>query len=99
MGRLLPRRLRRRRLHARALILYTVVRYRGRGSDRIPDQGSVNVLAEVIYTGTPIAIVVVLFLVSTGVERRVTRVAARPAETVRVTTFSGARSSTTPLKA
>jgi cytochrome c oxidase subunit II len=70
-----------------ALILYTVVRYRGRGSDRIPEQGSVNVPAEVIYTGTPIAIVIVLFVVSTGVERRVTRAVARPAETVRVTAF------------
>jgi cytochrome c oxidase subunit 2 len=69
------------------LILYTVIRYRGRGSDRIPDQGSANGLAEVIYTGTPIAIVVVLFILSTATEREVTRTAARPAETVRVTAF------------
>ena len=69
------------------LIVYTAARYRSRGSDRIPEQRSVNVAAEVIYTGTPIAIVVVLFLVSTGVERRVTRVSATPAQTVRVTAF------------
>jgi cytochrome c oxidase subunit II len=69
------------------LILYTVIRYRGRGSDRIPEQGSANTVAEVIYTGTPIVIVVVLFFLSTGTERKVTRAAAHPAETVRVTAF------------
>jgi cytochrome c oxidase subunit 2 len=69
-----------------ALILYTVVRYRAR-SDRIPDQGSSNGLAEVVYTGTPIAIVVVLFVLSVGTERLVTRVSAEPAEVVEVTAF------------
>jgi cytochrome c oxidase subunit 2 len=69
------------------LILYTVIRYRSRGSDRMPEQGSANYMAEVIYTGTPIVIVIVLFLVSTSTERRVTRAAAHPAETVRVTAF------------
>ena len=69
------------------LILYTVIRYRSRGSDRIPEQGSANGLAEVLYTGTPIAIVAVLFAVSTGTERLVTRSASHPAETVEVTAF------------
>jgi cytochrome c oxidase subunit II len=71
-----------------ALILYTVVRYRARrGDDRIPVQGSAHGLAEVIYTGTPIAIVVVLFAVSVGRERLVTKVSAEPAGVVRVTAF------------
>lgn len=69
-----------------ALILYTVIRYRGRG-DRIPDQGGANGLAEIIYTGTPIAIVIVLFLVSVATERRVTKVSATPAEVVKITAF------------
>jgi cytochrome c oxidase subunit II len=69
-----------------ALILYTVIRYRGRG-DRIPEQGGANGLAELIYTGTPIAIVVVLFVFSVATERRVTRVSATPAEVVKVTAF------------
>jgi len=69
-----------------ALILYTVIRYRGRG-DRIPDQGASNGVAEVIYTATPIAIVAVLFALSVGTERLVTKVSATPAETVEVTAF------------
>ncbi len=70
-----------------ALILYTVIRYRGRGDDRIPEQGSANGLAELIYTATPIAIVLVLFLVSVGKERLVTKVSADPAGVVEVTAF------------
>lgn len=69
-----------------ALILYTVVRYRAR-SDRIPDQGAANGLAEVIYTGTPIAIVIVLFVLSVGTERLVTKRSARPDVIVEVTAF------------
>jgi len=69
------------------LILYTLLRYRARGSDRIPLQGSVNVPAEVIYTATPIVIVAVLFAFSFSREQSVTKVSAAPAEVVRVTAF------------
>ncbi|HEV7688814.1 MAG TPA: cytochrome c oxidase subunit II [Acidimicrobiia bacterium] len=69
-----------------ALILYTVIRYRARGEE-IPDQGSSHRTAEVLYTGTPIAIVVVLFVLSVGTERLVTRRSAAPAEVVEVTAF------------
>jgi cytochrome c oxidase subunit 2 len=69
-----------------ALILFTVIRYRARG-ERIPEQGSSNRLAEVVYTGTPVAIVIVLFVLSVGTERRVTRRSAGPVEVVEVTAF------------
>lgn len=69
-----------------ALILFTVIRFRA-GGDQIPEQGGANGLAEVIYTGTPILIVIVLFVFSVGTERRVTKVSAEPAGVVRVTAF------------
>ena len=69
------------------LIVYTLLRYRARGPDRIPRQGSSNVAAEVIYTGTPILIVIVLFVFSFSRERFVTKVSATPAHVVRVTGF------------
>lgn len=69
-----------------ALILFTVIRFRA-GGDQIPEQGGANGLAEVLYTGTPILIVIVLFVVSVGTERRVTKVSAEPARVVRVTAF------------
>ena len=69
------------------LILYTLLRYRARGSDRIPQQGSANIPAEVIYTATPILIVAVLFTLSFSRERSVTKVSSTPGEVVRVTAF------------
>ena len=70
-----------------ALILYTVLRYRARGDDWVPAQGSVNVRAEIIYTATPIAIVAALFAFSVARERFVTEVSANPANIVQVTAF------------
>jgi cytochrome c oxidase subunit II len=68
------------------LILWSVVRYRGR-SDQLPPQTRSNIPVEVLYTLVPVAIVVGLFVLSYRAEVRVEAPAEQPAVTVSVTAF------------
>lgn len=70
------------------LILWSVVRYRGRGREDLPDQFRENLPLEVIYTAIPIAIVVVLWVLSYRTEQRVLALTDRPDLTVEVEAFA-----------
>ena len=68
------------------LIAYVLIRFRRRGVD-IPSQRDANIPLEIVYTMTPILIVVVLFAFSVAVEHKVNRKVARPDLVVNVTGF------------
>lgn len=53
------------------LLAYTVIRFRRRDDDTIPDQNPYNIPIEVVYTVTPLLIVAVLFFFSVRTEDRV----------------------------
>ena len=71
------------------LILWSVVRYRRRASssDGEAPQFRDNIRLEVFYTAVPLVIVAVLFALTVGTQRRVTKVAERPDLRVDVTGF------------
>lgn len=68
------------------LILWSVVRYRRR-ADGLPPQVRSNIPLEVLYTLVPVALVVMLFVLSYRAEVRVEAPTDQPAATVRVTAF------------
>ena len=68
------------------LILWSVVRYRRR-PNREPATFSDNVRLELFYTAVPLVIVTVLFSMTVGVQRNVTRLAAEPDLRIEVTGF------------
>jgi cytochrome c oxidase subunit II len=71
-----------------ALILWCVVRYRGRkGDSELPAQTGAYVPIEIVYTALPVAAVVVLFALTLTSEHRVEELSPNPAVTVRVTGF------------
>lgn len=69
------------------LIGWATIKYRRRNRDALPPQFRYNVPLEVVYTGIPIVIVCVLFLLTFNVINRVNAVAATPDLTVEVTGF------------
>jgi cytochrome c oxidase subunit 2 len=69
-----------------ALIFYVVIRYRKRG-DEVPSQRQYNIPIEVIYTAIPVVIVAVLFGFTVHTQRRVDRVSATPAVSIKVTAY------------
>ncbi|MGH9226593.1 MAG: cytochrome c oxidase subunit II [Acidimicrobiales bacterium] len=68
------------------LILWAVVRYRRRPG-RDPATFSDNVKLELFYTAVPLVTVAVLFAMSVGVQREVTRLAPEPDLRIEVTAF------------
>lgn len=68
------------------LILWAVFRYRRR-SDDIPRQTQYHTLTEIVYTITPILIVIGLFVATVIVENQVTAVEPHPYTTVHVYAF------------
>lgn len=71
-----------------ALIAWCVVRYRRRSSDiGYPDQFRDNKRWEIVYTGIPILMVIVLFLITYASERHVEAIAQTQAVVVNVTGF------------
>jgi len=63
------------------LILWSIIRYRrprGAGPNDLPAQTGANVTLEVLYTVLPLVLVAVLFVVTLGVQRTVTRRSAAP---------------------
>ncbi|MGH2661610.1 MAG: cytochrome c oxidase subunit II [Actinomycetota bacterium] len=68
------------------LILWSVLRYRRRPGG-LPPQVRSNIPVEVVYTLVPVALVVVLFVLSYRAEVRVEAPADRPAATIHVTAF------------
>jgi len=70
------------------LIVFAIIRYRRRSDDEeLPPQFRYNIPLEVIYTGVPILIVIVLFVLTAGVITRVNSVAPDPDLVVKVTGF------------
>jgi len=69
------------------LITFTVIRFRRRSDDDIPDQKAEHIPLEILYTVTPILIVAVLFGVSVVTQQRITKTTDHPAITVNVTGF------------
>lgn len=72
------------------LILWSVIRYRrprGAGPNDLPAQTDANLTLEVMYTVLPLVLVAVLFVVSLGVQRRMTQGRAAPDIVVDVTGF------------
>jgi cytochrome c oxidase subunit 2 len=70
-----------------ALIGWASVRYRRRNRDGLPPQFRYNVPLEIIYTGIPILIVGVLFVLTYNVINRVNALSPNPDVTVEVTGF------------
>ena len=68
------------------LIAFVLIRFRRRG-DEIPNQNDANIPLEIVYTITPILVVIVLFVFSMAVERKVTHEVAQPDLVVNVTGF------------
>ena len=68
------------------LIAFVLIRFRRRG-DEIPNQNDANIPLEIVYTITPILLVIVLFVFSMAVERKVTHEVAQPDLVVNVTGF------------
>jgi cytochrome c oxidase subunit II len=68
------------------LIFYVLIRYRRRGEE-IPSQKQYNIPIEVVYTAIPVLIVAVLFGFTVHTQRRVDRVIANPAVSVKATAF------------
>jgi cytochrome c oxidase subunit 2 len=68
------------------LIFWCIVRYRKRG-DELPAQTRFNMPLEVLYTVTPILIVVVLFYYTAIVQTGVDKLSAKPDVTVEVVAF------------
>jgi cytochrome c oxidase subunit 2 len=68
------------------LILFAVVRYRGRRSGE-PAAFNEHIRLEVVYTVIPVLIVAGLFAATFGVERNVDSTSARPSLTIDVTGF------------
>ena len=68
------------------LILFVTVRFRRR-SDEIPSQRGENLKIEAMYVATPIVIVIILFIASMSVERKVTAQSAAPDLIVNVTGY------------
>jgi cytochrome c oxidase subunit 2 len=68
------------------LITFVLIRFRQR-SNEIPSQDDANIPLEIVYTITPILVVVVLFAFSVAVERKVTHEVAEPDLIVNVTGF------------
>src|SRR5690606_2293541 len=55
------------------LIIYSIVRYRRRDDDTIPNQNPYNIPVEVVYTSAPVLAVAVLFGFSVATEGNATR--------------------------
>jgi cytochrome c oxidase subunit 2 len=71
-----------------ALIFWSIVRYRRRrGNDAIPRQFHNNFVLEIVYTGLPIVIVLVLFYFTVVTENEIDTVAPHPAEIVHVLAY------------
>ncbi|TML14307.1 MAG: cytochrome c oxidase subunit II [Actinobacteria bacterium] len=68
------------------LITFVLIRFRRR-SNEIPGQADANIPLEIVYTVTPIVVVMVLFAFSMFVERKVTHEVAQPDLVVNVTGF------------
>ena len=68
------------------LIVVTVLRFRRRNDD-LPDQGTGNERAELVYTAVPILIVAVLFTFTAFTQERVTAVGDHPDLDVDVVAF------------
>jgi len=69
------------------LIIYSVVRFRRRRDDEMPRQKPYNIPMEVLYTGTPIVAVALLFAFSVATEDEATDLRPDPAERVEVIGF------------
>jgi cytochrome c oxidase subunit 2 len=69
------------------LILYTVVRYRGRHKEGIPSQRAYHVPLEVIYTVIPVIIVACLFVFTTTAQRKMDAVSTHPDTKIGATAF------------
>ncbi|MCU1351144.1 MAG: cyoA [Acidimicrobiales bacterium] len=70
------------------LLIWVLLRYRRRdGDDSLPPQRAYNIPVEVAYTAIPLVVVGILFGLSVVTQRRVTRVVAKPAQTVDVIGF------------
>lgn len=71
------------------LIIFSVVRYRRRrGDDSIPaNQNPYNIPIEIVYTVVPILMVLGIFAVTLGVQRKNDRLSSRPDVSVEVTGF------------
>lgn len=69
------------------LIGWAVVRYRRRNRETLPPQFRYNVPLEIVYTGIPVIIVIVLFVLTFDVINKVNAVSASPDLTVEVTGF------------
>ena len=68
------------------LITFVLIRFRHR-SNEIPNQKDANIPLEIMYTITPILVVIVLFAFSMAVERKVTHEVAQPDFVVNVTGY------------
>lgn len=68
------------------LIFFVTVRFRRR-SDEIPSQRGENIKIEALYVATPIVMVIVLFLCSMAVERKVTAQSGQPDLIINVTGY------------
>jgi len=69
------------------LIGWSILRYRRRNAEGLPRQTKYNVPLEVIYTAIPVAIVVVLFVLTRGVINDVNALSESPDLVVEVTAF------------
>jgi cytochrome c oxidase subunit II len=70
------------------LVVFAVIRYRRRRHDGdLPPQFRYNIPLEVVYTGVPILIVIILFVITAGVISRVNSVSSNPDLVVKVTGF------------
>ncbi len=70
-----------------SLIIWCVLRYRGRGREGIPSQRQYNVPLEITYTAIPILIVLGLFVASWSVQNRVDALSSHPYATIDVRGF------------
>lgn len=69
------------------LIAWSVVRYRRRDGDEIPDQDGYNIPVEVLYTVLPIIAVFAIFVATVLVQRENTGLSTQPDVVVEVTGF------------
>lgn len=69
------------------LIIYSVVRYRRRDDDTIPNQNPYNIPVEIVYTSAPVLAVAVLFGFSVATEGNATRMSDDPAARIEVVGF------------
>ena len=69
------------------LVVFSVIRYRRRSDEVIPDQRQYVVPLEVAYTAIPLLVVAGLFALSVAAEQHITRVRDHPDETVTVVGF------------